>query len=103
MAVSVAIALVLQERAQILVAPEGVSPGSYGPVDEVLVVAAARNPEGVVESVILDNLRSTPDAVNLTNAIFGPGSARLPDMLRIEMIGLHGWTASAMPRSAPPT
>ena len=81
---AVAIALVYQERAQIL-AVDGVSPGSYGPVDEVLVVAAARSPFGIVESVILDNLRSSQDAVNLTNTIFGPGSARLPDRLRIRM------------------
>jgi hypothetical protein len=82
---SVAIALVFQERAQVVASLEGVAPGSYGPVDEMLVVAAARNPMGVVESVILDNLRSTQEAVNLTNTIFGAGSARLPDLLRVRM------------------
>jgi hypothetical protein len=87
---SLAIALVFQERAQIIAFLEGVAPGSYGPVDEVLVVAAARNPMGIVESVILDNLRSTPEAVNLTNTIFGAGSARLPDMLRVRMTAEPG-------------
>jgi hypothetical protein len=87
---SLAIALVFQERAQIIASLEGVAPGSYGPVDEVLVVAAARNPIGIVESVILDNLRSTQEAVNLTNTIFGAGSARLPDMLRVRMTAEPG-------------
>ena len=45
---------------------------------------------GIVESLILDNLRSTPDAVNLTNAIFGPGSARLPDLLRVKLTAEPG-------------
>ena len=87
---NVSIALVFQERAEILTAPVGVALGSYGPVDEVLVVAAARSPMGVVESLILDNLRSTPDAVNLTNTIFGPGSARLPDVLRVKLTAEPG-------------
>jgi hypothetical protein len=86
---NVSIALVFQERAQIL-AVDGVVPGSYGPVDEVLVVAAARSPMGIVESLLLDNLRSTQDAVNLTNTIFGPGSARLPDLLRVKLTAEPG-------------
>ena len=86
---NVSIALVFQERAEIL-AVDGVAPGSYGPVDEVLVVAAARSPMGIVESLILDNLRSTQDAVNLTNTIFGPGSARLPDLLRVKLTAEPG-------------
>lgn len=52
---NVSIALVFQERAEIR-AVDGVAPGSYGPVDEVLVVAAARSPIGIVDSLILDNL-----------------------------------------------
>ncbi len=87
---NVSIALVFQERAEILTAPVGVALGSYGPVDEVLVVAAARSPMGIVESLILDNLRSTQDAVNLTNSIFGPGSARLPDLLRVKLTAEPG-------------
>ncbi len=87
---NVSIAMVFQERAEILTAPVGVALGSYGPVDEVLVVAAARNPMGVVESLILDNLRSTLDAVNLTNTIFGPASARLPDVLRVKLTAEPG-------------
>ena len=86
---NVSIALVFQERAQIL-AVDGVRPGSYGPVDEVLVVAAARSPMGITEFLILDNLRSTEDAVNLTNTIFGPGSARLPDLLRVKLTAEPG-------------
>ena len=86
---NVSIALVLQERAEIL-AVDGVVPGSYGPVDEVLVVAAARSPMGIVESLLLDNLRSTQDAVNLTNTIFGPGSARLPEVLRVKLTAEPG-------------
>jgi hypothetical protein len=86
---NVSIALVFQERAEIL-AVDGIAPGSYGPVDEVLVVAAARSPMGVVESLLLDNLRSTQEAVNLTNAIFGPGSARLPDLLRVKLTAEPG-------------
>jgi hypothetical protein len=87
---NVSIALVFQERAEILAAPVGVALGSYGPVDEVLVVAAARSAMGIVESLILDNLRSTQDAVNLTNTIFGPASARLPDVLRVKLTAEPG-------------
>ena len=86
---NVSIALVFQERAEIL-AVDGVAPGSYGPVDVVLVVAAARSPMGIVESLLLDNLRSTQAAVNLTNTIFGPGSARLPDLLRVKLTAEPG-------------
>ena len=74
---SVSIALVFQERAEILRAVDGVAPGSYGPVDEVLVVAAARSPIGDCRESPPRQLRLTQYAVNLTNTIFGPGSARL--------------------------
>jgi hypothetical protein len=87
---TVVIAMVLQERAQIVVPLDGVAAGTYGPVDEVLVVAIARNPNGIAEAVILEDLRSTEDAVNLTNTIFGPGSARLPDMLRVSLTAEPG-------------
>ena len=82
---TVGITLVLQERAEFLTATGAIPVGSYGPVDEVLVVATVRNSSGVMENIILDNLRSTTEAVNMTNAVFGPGSARLPDMLRMEL------------------
>ena len=94
---TVGITLVLQERVEFLTATGGIPVGSYGPVDEVLVVATVRNPLGIMENVILDNLRSTTEAVNMTNAVFGPGSARLPDMLRMELAaepgGLRRFTA----------
>jgi hypothetical protein len=81
----VSIALVLQERAEFRVQIGSIPAGSYGPVDEVLVVAAARNPLGATESVIIDNLRSTQEAANMTNTVFGEGSARVPDMLRLAL------------------
>lgn len=95
------ITLVLQERVEFMTAVGGISPGSYGPVDEVLVVATVKNPSGIMENVILDNLRSTPEAVQMTNAVFGPGSARLPDMIRMELAAepggsLHRFTASVV-------
>jgi hypothetical protein len=97
---TVGITLVLQERVEIITETGGIPVGSYGPVDEVLVVATVRNPLGVLENVILDNLRSTPEAVNMTNAVFGPGSARLPEMLRMELAaepeGLHRFTAQVV-------
>ena len=97
---TVVITLVLQERVEFVTVTGGIPVGSYGPVDEVLVVAVVRNPSGILENVILDNLRSTPEAVNMTNAVFGPGSARLPDMLRMELAaepgGLHRFTANVV-------
>lgn len=87
---TVGITLVLQERVEFLTAMAGIPVGSYGPVDEALVVATARNPAGTMENVILDNLRSTAEAVNMTNAVFGPGSARLPDLLRMELAAEPG-------------
>ena len=98
---TVGITLVLQERVEFLTTLGGISVGSYGPVDEVLVVATAKSPAGIMETVILDNLRSTTEAVNMTNAVFGPGSARLPDMLRMELVAepenqLHRFTATVV-------
>ena len=97
---TVGITLVLQERVEFVSETGGIPVGSYGPVDEVLVVAVVRNPSGILENVILDNLRSTAEAVNMTNAVFGPGSARLPDMLRMELAaepeGLHRFTAQVV-------
>lgn len=98
---TVGITLVLQERVEFLTTLGGISVGSYGPVDEVLVVATAKSPAGIMETVILDNLRSTTEAVSMTNAVFGPGSARLPDMLRIELAAepetqLHRFTATVV-------
>ena len=87
---SVTIAFVLQERVELVTTVEGHSPGTFGPVSEVLVVASGRSPVGLVESVIIDNLRSTQDGVDLTNGIFGRHSARLPDMLRVELIAEPG-------------
>ena len=97
----VGVTLVLQERVEFLTPIGGVAVGSYGPVDEVLVVATAKSPAGIMETVILDNLRSTMEAVNMTNSVFGPGSARLPDMLRMELTaepegGLHRFTATVV-------
>ena len=82
---TVGLAMVLQERVEFMTALAGISPGSYAPVDELLVVATAKSPSGILETVILDNLRSTAEAVNMTNAVFGPGSARLPEMIRMEL------------------
>ncbi len=79
------IAFVLQERLQVMSPIGAVAAGSYGPVDEVLVLVPALSPMNVVEFVILDNLRSTQAAVDLTNAIFGPKSARLPSQLNIQV------------------
>ena len=98
---TVGITLVLQERVEFLTPIGGISAGSYGPVDEVLVVATARSPAGMLETVILDNLRSTAEAMNMTNTVFGPGSARLPDMLRMELAAepggqLHRFTAQVV-------
>lgn len=98
---TVGITLVLQERVEFLTATGGIPVGSYGPVDEVLVVATVRSPDGTMENVILDNLRSTPEAVNMTNAVFGPASARLPDVLRMELTAepaghLHRFTANVV-------
>ncbi len=98
---TVGITLVLQERVEFMIDLAGISPGSYGPVDEVLVVATAKSPSGILETVILDNLRSTTEAVNMTNAVFGPSSARLPDMIRMELAAepggsLHRFTASVV-------
>lgn len=87
---TVSIALVLQERAEFVTTIGDIPAGTYGPVDEVLVVAAARNPLGITESVIIDNLRSTQEAVNMTNAVFGNASARLPDVLRVELAAVAG-------------
>jgi hypothetical protein len=87
---TVTIAMVLQERVEFLTGIGGIAAGSYGPVDEVLVVATARSPAGILESVILDNLRSTLEAVTTTNAVLGPASARLPDTLRIELAAVPG-------------
>jgi hypothetical protein len=97
----VSIALVLQERVEFVTSQGAIPVGSYGPVDEVLVVTTAQSPAGIMETVILDNLRSTPEAVNMTNAVFGPGSARLPDMLRMELAAepggqLHRFTANVV-------
>jgi len=86
----VSIAFVLQERAHLLIPFEGLPAGSYGPVDAVLVVAAARNPLGVQESVIIDYLRSTQVAANMENTIFGAGSARTPDLLRLQLAAEPG-------------
>jgi len=81
----IAIAFVLHERLELLTPIEGFQPGSYKPVDEVLVIVSAMNPAGVAEFVVLENLRSTPEGVAVTNAVFGAGSARLADMMRMEI------------------
>lgn len=79
----VSVAFVLQERVELMTPLEGFAAGSYGPVDEVLVLTLATNPLGAPENVILDNLRSTEEAVTLTNGIFGPASARLATTLDV--------------------
>ena len=43
---TVGITLVLQERVEFMTETGGIPVGSYGPVDEVLVVATVRNPPG---------------------------------------------------------
>jgi hypothetical protein len=82
---TVVVAFVFQERVELMTAIGGFSAGSYGPVDEVLVLVSAISPEGPNEFVILDNLRSTDAAVNMTNGILGDGSARKATRLDLEL------------------
>jgi hypothetical protein len=82
---NVVVAFVFQERVELMTAIGGFSAGSYGPVDEVLILVSAKPPTGPNEFVILENLRSTDAAVNMTNGILGDGSARKPTRLDMEL------------------
>ena len=79
------VAFVFQERVQLMTDIGGFTAGSYGPVDEVLILVSAIPPSGPNHFLVLDNLRSTDAAVSMTNGILGDGSARKATRLDLSL------------------